>query len=233
LPDSTAGGGCRDAVVLKGQPGLVVFDLDGTLVNGYAGISEALGFAMRRMGLLPPTPEQVRGMVGEGLERLLEKAVGVDRADEGVRLFRERYAEVAIEMTELMPDVEEVLEALESSGWRMILTSNKPALFSRLILEGKGIAGHFQSVEGPDAEAPPKPDPAMLLRALRRLDIPASQAVVVGDMHIDARFARAAGSRSALVPGGSSSREELERAGADVVLESLRALPRWLCEPPG
>ena len=210
--------------MLKDGPGLVVFDLDGTLVDGYAGISEALGFAMGRMGLLPPTPKQVRGMVGEGLERLLEKAVGAGRADEGVRLFRERYAEIAIRMTDLMPDVEEVLEALQSSGWRMILTSNKPALFSRLILEAKGIAGYFQSVEGPDAEAPPKPDPAMLLRALRRLDIPASEAVVV---------ARAAGCRAALVPGGSSSSEELERAGADVVLESLRALPRWLGEPRG
>jgi len=219
--------------VLKGQPGLVVFDLDGTLVDGYAGISEALGFATRRMGLLPPTPEQVRGMVGEGLERLLEKAVGAERADEGVRLFRERYAEVAVDMTELMPDVRDVLAALESAGWRMILTSNKPARFSRLILEAKGIAGYFQSVEGPDADAPPKPDPAMLLRALRRLDIPASEAVVVGDMHIDAKFARAAGCRVALVPGGSSSREELERAGADVVLEDLRALPRWLRQSRG
>jgi phosphoglycolate phosphatase len=219
--------------VPKTRPGLVVFDLDGTLVDGYAGISEALGFAMRRMGLLPPTPAQVRGMVGEGLERLLEKAVGVERADEGVRLFRERYREVAVEMTELMPDVREVLRALEASGWRMILTSNKPALFSKMILEAKGIAGYFQSVEGPDAEAPAKPDPAMLNRALRRLEIPASDAVVVGDMHIDAKFARAAGCRVALVPGGSSSREELERAGPDVVLENLRALPRWLSESRG
>ena len=232
-PGSTAGGGCRNRFVPKTQPGLVVFDLDGTLVDGYAGISEALGFAMGRMGLLPPTPAQVRGMVGEGLERLLEKAVGVERADEGVRLFRERYPEVAVEMTELMPDVREVLRALEASGWRMILTSNKPALFSKMILEAKGIAGYFQSVEGPDGEAPPKPDPAMLNRALRRLEIPASDAVVVGDMHIDAKFARAAGCRVALVPGGSSSREELERAGADVVLESLKALPRWLSEPRG
>ena len=219
--------------MLKGLPGLVVFDLDGTLVDGYAGISEALGFAMRRMGLLPPTPELVRGLVGAGLERLLEKAVGPERADEGVRLFRERYPEVAVEMTDLMPDVREVLRAVEASGWRMILTSNKPARFSRMILEAKGIAGYFQSVEGPDAEAPPKPDPAMLHRALRRLGIPASEAVVVGDMHIDAQFARAAGCRVALVPGGSSSREELERAGADVVLENLRALPRWLNGPRG
>ncbi|HYK40888.1 MAG TPA: HAD-IA family hydrolase [Thermoanaerobaculia bacterium] len=213
---------------MSGARGLVVFDLDGTLVDGYAGISDALGFAMRRMGLLPPTAGQVRGMVGEGLERLLEKAVGPDRAAEGVTLFRERYEQVAVELTELMPDVREVLDALEAASWRMILTSNKPARFSKMILEAKSISRFFQRIEGPDAEAPPKPDPAMLIRALRALRITPSEAVVVGDMEIDVRFARAAGCRAALVPGGSAAPGELARAGADVVLEDLRALPSWL-----
>ncbi|MDQ6893785.1 MAG: HAD family hydrolase [Acidobacteriota bacterium] len=208
--------------------GLVVFDLDGTLVDGYAAILDALGFSMRRLGFLPPTLGEVRRMVGEGLERLLEKAVGPARAAEGVRLFRERYPEVAIQMTELMPDVPDVLAALEASGWRMIVTSNKPALFSKMILDAKGISGFFQSVEGPDSEAPPKPDPAMLNRALHRLGMGPSDAVVVGDMDIDAKFARAAGCRVVLVPGGSATREELARAGGDVVLENLRALPGWL-----
>jgi phosphoglycolate phosphatase len=208
--------------------GLVVFDLDGTLVDGYAAILDALSFAMGRLGFLPPTLGEVRRMVGEGLDRLLEKAVGPARAAEGVRLFRERYPEVAIEMTELMPDVPEVLDALEASSWRMIVTSNKPALFSKMILEAKGISGFFQSIEGPDSGAPPKPDPAMLNRALRRLGMGPSDAVVVGDMDIDAKFARAAGCRVALVPGGSATPDELKRAGADVVLENLRALPAWL-----
>ena len=206
----------------------MVFDLDGTLVDGYAGISDALGFAMRRMGFLPPAAGEVRRMVGEGLERLLERAVGPDRAVEGGALFRERYEQVAVPLTELMPDVREVLGALELAGWRMVLTSNKPSRFSRMILDAKGISHFFQRVEGPDAEAPPKPDPAMLNRALHALDIRPSEAVVVGDMEIDAKFARAAGCRAALVPGGSAAADELARAGADVVLENLRALPPWL-----
>jgi phosphoglycolate phosphatase len=213
---------------------LVVFDLDGTLVDGYAAILDALSFAMGRLGFLPPTLGEVRRMVGEGLERLLEKAVGPARADEGVRLFRERYPEVAIEKTDLMPDVEEVLDALEASSRRMIVASNKPALFSKMILDAKGISGFFQSVEGPDAGAPPKPNPAMLNRALHRMGIAPADAVVVGDMDIDAKFARAAGCRVALVPGGSATPEELKRAGADVVLENLRALPEWIASlsPP-
>jgi len=208
--------------------GLVVFDLDGTLIDGYAAIGEALGWAMARMGLLPPTAGEVRRMVGEGLERLLEKAVGPERAAEGVRLFRERYPEVAVDMTDLMPGVRRTLDALEASSWRMAVASNKPALFSRMILEAKGVAGYFQSVEGPAASTPPKPAPAMLRRILETLGFRPNEALVVGDMEIDARFARAAGCRVALVHGGSATPEELARIDADVVLPDLIALPPLL-----
>ena len=110
----------------------VVFDLDGTLIDGYVAIAEALGFAMTRFGEAPLPLERVRRMVGEGIEVLLEKAVGRDRASEGVVLFRERYAQVAVEKTRLMPGVPEVLAELARRGHPMALASNKPAPFSRI-----------------------------------------------------------------------------------------------------
>jgi Haloacid dehalogenase-like hydrolase len=67
-----------------GEPSFVVFDLDGTLIDGYAAIGDALGFAMRRLGVPELSPERVRAMVGRGLETLLEDAVGAERAAEGV-----------------------------------------------------------------------------------------------------------------------------------------------------
>ena len=96
--------------------GLVVFDLDGTLLDGYAAIGDALGYAMGRFGLEPPAPARLRAMVGHGLERLLEETVGSERAAEGVRLFRERYPDVAVRLSELMPDVPDVLAALARMG---------------------------------------------------------------------------------------------------------------------
>ena len=190
--------------------GLVVFDLDGTLVDGYAGIGDALSWTMKRMGFVPPPIADVRRMVGEGLERLLEKNVGAARADEGVRLFRERYAEVAVSGSELMPGVREVLRELEAAGRRMAVASNKPFRFTTEILEAKGVAGYFAEIGGPDAETPPKPDPAMLRRILARTGFEPGETVVVGDMEIDARFARNAGCRVVLGPGGSRPRGELE-----------------------
>ena len=115
----------------------VVFDLDGTLIDGYAAIADALSHAMRRLGREELPLESVRGMVGHGLERLMEKAVGPDLAAEGVRLFRERYPQVAVEKSELMPGVPEVLVELERRGHALAVASNKPARFSRLILEAK------------------------------------------------------------------------------------------------
>ncbi|MGH9317660.1 MAG: HAD family hydrolase, partial [Thermoanaerobaculia bacterium] len=132
----------------------VVFDLDGTLIDGYAGIGEALSYAMERLGLARPAPDRARVMVGHGLEKLLEKAVGPDLAPEGVRLFRERYPQVAVEKTELLPGVPEVLGQLSARGHAMAVASNKPAQFSRLILEAKGVAHYFAAIEGPDAKTP-------------------------------------------------------------------------------
>jgi phosphoglycolate phosphatase len=206
----------------------IVFDLDGTLIDGYAGITDALGFAMERLGFAPVPEEKVRGMVGQGLEKLLEKAVGTELAPQGVRLFRERYAQVADAKTTLMPDVRPVLDRLAAAGHSMAVASNKPADFSRRILETKRVAQYFLAIDGPDATAPAKPHPAMLLRMMVRAGAAPEQTIVVGDMEIDAEFARAAGCRSVLVPGGSRSAEELAAVSADAHLRRLAELPGWI-----
>jgi len=207
---------------------LVVFDLDGTLIDGYAAVGEALGYAMTRLGMRALEPARVRSMVGHGLERLLEQAVGPGLAAEGVRLFRQRYAEVAVPLTELMPGVPEVLAALEARGQVLAVASNKPPDFSRLILEAKGMARFFRTIAGPGPDTPAKPDPTMLARAMRDAGTDAAGTLVVGDMEVDSEFARAAGCAVVLIPRGSRSRQELEGVDADGMLDDIRQLPAWL-----
>lgn len=207
---------------------LIVFDLDGTLIDGYAAIADALSFAMERFSLPPLPIDAVRRMVGHGLEKLLEQAVGSERAARGVLLFRQRYAEVAIGETALMPNVPEVLATLSERGHAMAVASNKPAEFSRKILDAKGIGSHFFAVAGPDAQTPAKPHPAMLLGLMSAAGATPAQTIAVGDMEVDSEFARAAGCRVVLVPGGSRSPEELAAVPADVLLGSLNDLPAWL-----
>ncbi len=207
---------------------LVVFDLDGTLIDGYAAIGDALSYALGRLGLPAPDLPRVRAMVGHGLERLVEQCVGPRLAPEGVRLFRERYPEVAVAKSELLPGVSEVLEELERRGLSLAVASNKPADFSRLILEAKGVGRFFRSIEGPGASAPAKPDPAMLRHAIGRAGGDAASTLVVGDMEVDSDFARAAGCAVVLVPTGSRTREELDAVDRDALLDDLRQLPAWL-----
>lgn len=206
----------------------VVFDLDGTLIDGYAAIGDALGYAMERLGAAPPTAAELRGMVGHGLESLLEKAVGPERAAEGVRLFRERYPQVAVEKSHLLPGVAEVVAALADRGHPQSVASNKPAKFSRLILEAKGIAGCFRGIAGPDAETPAKPDPTMLRRLMAATGASPAETIAVGDMEVDFEFARAAGCRIVLIPGGSRSPAELSDLAPDALLESIVELPEWI-----
>lgn len=210
------------------RPPFLVFDLDGTLIDGYAAIGDALGYAMERLGAPPPSAVEVRAMVGHGLERLLEKAVGPERAEEGVRLFRQRYPEVAVEKSHLMPGVEQVLAALESRGHPMAVASNKPARFSRMILEAKGVAGNLRGVGGPDGQTPAKPDPTMLVRLMAQVGAACAETIVVGDMEVDFEFARAAGCRVVLIPNGSRTREELAGVEPDAFLDSIAELPAWL-----
>ena len=200
----------------------VVFDLDGTLLDSYEGIRAALNPVLVHYGKEPVTLDQTRFMVGEGLPRLIEKAVGPEAVEEGVRLFRARYRETALSGSSLIPGAEEVMAELSRRGIPMSIASNKPAQFSRQILDYLGIAGRFLFVGGPDMGFVPKPDPGMALAALAAMGSTAAETLFVGDMPIDVQTARAASMPVAVLPTGSSTREELVASAPDVILDTLR-----------
>ena len=206
----------------------VVFDLDGTLIDGYGGIHAALAFALGRLGISVPGGDRVREMVGHGIERLLERTAGRERAAEGVRLFREHYPAVAVEGSSLLPGVSAALSRLAAEGYSLAVASNKPARFSRMILDAKGVGDRFAAIVGPDAEHPPKPDPSMLRALLAMTGAAAGETVCVGDMEVDVDFARAAGCRVIVLPTGSRSAEFLRGAGADALIHSFDALPETI-----
>ena len=202
----------------------VVFDLDGTLVDSYAAITESLNHALAAAGHPPLPPAEVRGLVGHGLEALVEKVLGAEGVDEGVRRFRERYAEVYLETTCCLPDVKETVAALAQRGYRMGVASNKPARFGRPLLEHLGLGVHFQGILGPDLVEHTKPHPAMMCRLLEILELPGDEVVYVGDMPVDVETCRNAGLCCWLVPTGSSPVEELVSAGGDRLLDGFSEL---------
>jgi 2-phosphoglycolate phosphatase len=192
----------------------VLFDLDGTLIDSYEAIATSLNHALGTLGRPTRSTGEVRRLVGHGLDSLLEQAVGRADRDAGVRLFRERYAEVFLDSTRALPDVGVTLAELRRRGYRMGVASNKPARFGGPLLEHLGLADSLQAVLGPDLVTHAKPHPEMLELLLLKLGVEASEAVYVGDMPLDVESGRRAGLETWLVPTGSAPRENLVDAGA-------------------
>lgn len=208
----------------------IVFDLDGTLVDSYGPITTSLNHARQAFGLPALELSFVRSRVGRGLETLVSELVTEHDVERGVRLFRECYAEVHASGTRALPGVARTLTALRRHGYRLSVASNKPARFSRPILEACALAG-FDAVCGPDVVGTTKPDPRMILACLAAMGLPASAALYVGDMLLDVASAAAAGVPVVLVAGGSSPLEAL-RATGQPVLHGLSALCPLLGRPP-
>lgn len=206
----------------------VVFDLDGTLVDGYEGIASAVNAARAAYGLPSMTADDVRGRVGLGLSHLMSDVLGPERAAAGATIFRSVYDRVCVDQTRPVPALHETLATLRARGFRMSVASNKPAPFSIRILERLGLRPHFDTIEGPETAGAVKPDPAMILACLRAMGVSNDEALYVGDMTIDADAGARAGVPVLLVSGGSSSSEALAGTGQPVIhalSDLLDALP--------
>jgi phosphoglycolate phosphatase len=207
----------------------LLFDLDGTLVDSYGPITASLNAARAAFGLPPKTEKAVRREVGRGLEVLIEENLGAGRVEDGVAVFRQTYRTVFREGTRLLPGVAPTLAELARRAYRMAVTSNKPAYFTREIVAGCGLGSLFRAVYGPEMVTHPKPDPEMLHRAIEDLGSRREESAYVGDMVLDIESAHRAGLPVFLVASGGSTVEELQRAGADRIFhrfeDLLEALP--------
>lgn len=198
-----------------------VFDLDGTLLDSYVGIHDALSTVLEHFGRPAVTVEEARRLVGHGLEALIAKVLPEELRAEGAERFRFRYKVNAPKLTRLMPDAELVVSELWRRGVKLSIASNKPAVFSRQLLAGFGLEELFAYVGGPDLGFPEKPDPAMVRAAIGAMGVPPAETLFVGDMVVDVATARAIGLAVAVVPLGSSTREELLAERPDYLFGSL------------
>jgi len=210
---------------------LVVFDLDGTLIDSSRDLAAAVNATLARVApAASPLPlATVRTLIGEGARNLIARSLeqaGLDApVQEMLPVFLECYRARLLDDTTLYPGVRETLEVLYPR--RLAVLTNKPGDMSRAILEGLGVAGHFFRVYGGDDLPTRKPDPEGLLRILSEAGSEAGDAVLVGDSGVDVRTARAAGVRAVGVTYGFDP-ESLRREPPDIVLAEFRELPAIL-----
>src|SRR5215813_1347340 len=183
---------------------LLVFDLDGTLCDSAPDISASLRRTLERMGREPISHEKVVAAIGSGVRKLIERTTTPPH-EPVMEAFLKEYSEHLLDQTKLYEGVPETLAAL---AVRKIVLSNKPESMSKRVVEGLGIAGHFDAVYGGDSFPVRKPDPECWRRAVGD----ASQPLMIGDSGTDVQTARNAGAAVVAVTYGYYKPGELDAA---------------------
>ncbi len=217
----------RDAS--SSRPRLVVFDLDGTLIDSIGDIAssanQSLAEAYGEGAQL--SPDVVRGFVGHGARQLIERCVvaaGEPPADVSrvFERFLAIYSSRLTETTRLYPGMSEALDRIEATS-RLAVLTNKPGGMSRTILKDLGLIGRFVAVVGGDDFPSKKPDPEGLLKIAAEAGVSPQETALVGDSAVDIRTARNAGALAVGVLWGYD-REGVIREQPDVLLADPREL---------
>jgi phosphoglycolate phosphatase len=210
---------------------LVVFDLDGTLVDSSADLAAGVNAMLARVapGAAPLSVEVVRSFIGSGARNLVARSVVQAGAsippEDALPVFLEEYAARLTDSTRFYPGVEDALDRLEACT--LAVLTNKPGDMSRAILDALGAGDRFFRVYGGGDFPSRKPDAAGLLRLMAEAGAPARDTVMVGDSAIDVRTGRAAGAVTIGVTYGFDA-ESLAAEPPDAVLHSLADLPDLL-----
>jgi len=209
---------------------LLIFDMDGTLIDSFPGILTALNRALEELHLPGVDLQWVRRHVGRGASKLIASASGGRIEPEDLhRVFRRHYGEAIVEQSRPFPGVEDTLKNL-GKDHRLGLASNKPDRWIFEVLEDLEWKELFCSIMGPEAAGAHKPHPEMIDKILRECAIPKERSILIGDMPIDAETGKNAGIPVLGVSCGAAEPEELLDAGCIEVLSSVVELPTWLIE---
>jgi phosphoglycolate phosphatase len=208
---------------------LLIFDLDGTLIDSKLDLANSVNATLEHMGRAPLPHETIYRYVGDGASMLVKRALGGEvsdrEADKGLAYFLSYYRLHMLDHTVMYPGVREGLELLKDRS--MAVLTNKPVRFSRDILAGLGIAPLFHTVYGGNSFEKKKPDPVGVVTLLRALPAGPAEAMMVGDSRVDVQTARNAGIWACGVSYGLGI-EGLREEPPDVMVDSLADLPKYL-----
>lgn len=221
---------------------LIIFDLDGTLIDSSIDITNAINHAIKPYNIKPLTPDETINLVGEGITRLMEKIIEdrqqfkasglcnckeqsllVER-DVLVSKFLEYYSAHILDNTTIYPGVKEMLEGLR--GYKKAVISNKRENLSIKLLNDLGLLQYFDLVVGSDTTPERKPSPLPILYVLSKLNIKNKEAVILGDSNFDIEAGKRANIKTIAVTYGYRPAELLK--GADFLIGSMDELQNVL-----
>jgi phosphoglycolate phosphatase len=213
---------------------LVIFDLDGTLIDSRLDLVHSVNAALRHINR-PELPDDViASYVGDGAPVLIQRALGPEAVDEalirkGLEFFLHYYREHKLDHTTIYPGIQEALASIESSGngvpRKLAVLSNKPVNPSRAIVEALGLGRYFMQIYGGNSFATKKPDPEGALKLVSEAGLRPEQAAIVGDSHVDIRTGRNAGLFTVAVKYGFAP-HTLEVESPDIEIDTPQELSK-------
>ena len=211
------------------QPQMILIDLDGTLVDSVPDLAFCVDATMERLGLPLRGEAAVRNWVGNGVERLVRRALigqldgEPDEADfeRALPIFLQLYRENCSQRSLLYPGVRDGLDYLKARGYPLGCVTNKAGQFTEPLLRDLGVRDYFGIVVSGDTLPRKKPDPLPLLHAAEHFGVRPAAALMVGDSVSDVKAARAAGFGIVCMSYGYNHGVDIREAGPDAVIDSL------------
>ncbi len=200
---------------------LVIFDLDGTIADTIEDLADSADHALEENGFPPHTLAEYKRFVGNGVKKLIERAVPNGTGEEETKRIFDSFSLIyqndCLNKTRPYDGICELIEELRADGIKCAVASNKPDEFSKRIVSHLFKENSFDIVIGKRDGIPPKPDPMIIREILEGLGTDPHEAVIAGDSDVDVYTAHNAGIRCIGCEWGFRGREELEAAGADAL----------------
>jgi len=215
---------------MKKEVDLVMFDLDGTLADTGHDLADAVNYTRAHFDLAPLPEKLVYSHVGRGVEYLLEHSLPVTSANqfqEVMSVFLDYYENHLLDRTVLYAGVHDVLDYFH--GKLRVVVSNKIHRLTVAVVRGLGVEEQFDAIFGGDSAAEKKPHPALLNLVLRRFQIPAARALIVGDGDTDVEAGKRAGVITCGVTCGLGNKDDLIAAKPDFLIDQLTELTEYFC----
>ena len=211
------------------RPRMILIDLDGTLVDSVPDLAFCVDAMMARLGRPPHGEAAVRNWVGNGVERLVRRALigqlsGEPEAadfDRAYPIFLELYRDNTSQRSRLYPGIREGLDWLKGNRYRLGCVTNKAAQFTEPLLRDLGVRDDFEIVISGDTLPRNKPDPLPLLHAAAHFGVAPAEALMIGDSVSDVKAARAAGFRIFCMTYGYNHGQDIRDFHPDAVMDSL------------